>query len=283
MKCSSQSADQASFVSQEFAGQRISDELHEHDAFEVILVTHGLGTVQLGASCVDLVPSSLLVIAPKLQHAVCSRGESGLSGFVFHIEARAVSRELLALPEMAAVRGFLPSPGRALVMRASDRQRMATRMRSAMRAKGALSLARLHVMLELASGQRLLRVIENEEDKSISARDRARLARLRRFVEENYERPLSRAEAAAEIGLEEGSFSRFFGRAQGTSFRAYLISFRLQKAAGLLGSRRGLPVAEVARRCGFRNQSAFNRQFRRRLGTTPLRYRRSADLEPVLP
>jgi transcriptional regulator GlxA family with amidase domain len=83
--------------------------------------------------------------------------------------------------------------------------------------------------------------------------------------------------------MEPNSFSRFFRRASGQKLADYLAVIRVRHAAALLGARRRMPVSKIASESGFRNVSAFNRQFKKRLGVTPRSYRKELNSEPVQP
>jgi AraC-like DNA-binding protein len=67
-----------------------------------------------------------------------------------------------------------------------------------------------------------------------------------------------------------------FGRLLGRAPMQYLSEWRLQLAAGLL---RDTPigVAEVAHRVGYDSEAAFNRAFKRAMGTPPAQWRRTAQ------
>jgi YesN/AraC family two-component response regulator len=76
---------------------------------------------------------------------------------------------------------------------------------------------------------------------------------------------------AAETGLF--SLSRNFTAVMGTSFRAYLLRVRVERAVELLKDQ-SLSVAEVADRAGFPDPSWFNKVFRRHRGVSPSVYRK---------
>jgi len=60
--------------------------------------------------------------------------------------------------------------------------------------------------------------------------------------------------------------------------KEFVLRARVQAAAELLRST-GRPIAEIALDCGFYDQSAFTRQFRKRTGVTPERWRRRSARE----
>lgn len=75
---------------------------------------------------------------------------------------------------------------------------------------------------------------------------------------------------AAALGCSRASLYRVFAR-QGRSVSAVIWTARLERARRLLGSAEGVgvPIADVAIRCGFRETPTFSRMFRRRYGLTP--------------
>jgi len=77
----------------------------------------------------------------------------------------------------------------------------------------------------------------------------------------------SAAEVAGALGLSERTLHRRF-HATGTSFRSILEGFRETEAERLISAGR-LPLAEVALRLGFSDQTAWNRAFRRWKGMSP--------------
>lgn len=79
--------------------------------------------------------------------------------------------------------------------------------------------------------------------------------------------PIDRRAAATAFGVHPGHLSRIFC-ANGEGFTANLIRRRLERAQQLLVST-DLPVAEVARRCGYPDPAAFAKTCRTRLGRSP--------------
>ena len=58
----------------------------------------------------------------------------------------------------------------------------------------------------------------------------------------------------------------------GISVRQLLVRFRVERAIGLLATTK-LALSDIAARCGYYDQSAFTRQFRRVVGVSPGAYR----------
>ena len=80
-------------------------------------------------------------------------------------------------------------------------------------------------------------------------------------------------EALAElVGMSPRTFARVFRRETGTTPAAFVEELRVESARRLLETT-DLTVAAVAGRVGMKHAERLHRAFRRRLGTTPDRYR----------
>lgn len=78
-------------------------------------------------------------------------------------------------------------------------------------------------------------------------------------------------ELARRVGLSRFQLIRHFSRHTGLTPHAWLLNQRVARSRGLL--RDGAPLADVACRLGFADQSHFQRVFKAHVGVTPHRYR----------
>ena len=76
-----------------------------------------------------------------------------------------------------------------------------------------------------------------------------------------------------ESGLSERSFKRRFKAATGMTPMEYVHTLRLEEAKQLLESS-DAPIEVVAEQVGYADASFFRRLFGRRVGLSPLQYRR---------
>jgi PAS domain S-box-containing protein len=79
-------------------------------------------------------------------------------------------------------------------------------------------------------------------------------------------------DVAAAASMSVVQLERTTRRIIGISVRQLLVRFRVERAIGLLATTQ-LALSDIAVRCGYYDQSAFTRQFRRVVGISPGAYR----------
>lgn len=80
-------------------------------------------------------------------------------------------------------------------------------------------------------------------------------------------------DVARECGLSSRHFARAFRQSTGIPPHRWLMKHRVEQAKALLRTR-ALPLADIALRCGFADQSHFTRVFSREAGVGPGEWRR---------
>ena len=90
-------------------------------------------------------------------------------------------------------------------------------------------------------------------------------------VEQSYAEDLRLGHGAMACHMSASHFSRTFNKEHGTSFRRYLLRYRLERACEFLAMAE-IPVKQAAFAAGFNDCSYFDRVFRRRYGMTPRDY-----------
>lgn len=105
-------------------------------------------------------------------------------------------------------------------------------------------------------------------------RDEAILRRVIDAMQARHAEDLCLEALAGVAGLSEFQLIGLFKRTVGLTPHAYLTQVRLNIACRHL--RHGTPPADVAVQCGFYDQAALNRHFKRCYGITPLQFARAA-------
>jgi AraC family transcriptional regulator len=100
------------------------------------------------------------------------------------------------------------------------------------------------------------------------------LGQVLEYVRENLRADLSLHDLAQIAQLDEYRFSRWFKKSTGLPPHQYVLRERTELAKSLLRNP-ALPLAEVALRCGFGDQSHFSNTFHRMTTISPGAYRKA--------
>ena len=97
--------------------------------------------------------------------------------------------------------------------------------------------------------------------------------RILSYIRENYRRPLPLKKIAAEMAYSVAYCDQVFKKDVGVSIVRYLIDYRIAKVKEYL-IENVISLKEIAERTGFGECNYLSRQFRRRTGMSPLRFRK---------
>lgn len=117
-----------------------------------------------------------------------------------------------------------------------------------------------------------------ERESTVGMSGNVILEGVRRFISLHATNGVSLGELVEISGLSVKTLVRKYREAFGLDPAEDVLQRRLGEARRLLGES-DLPIAEVARICGFASQSAFVNFFQRHAGSSPGKYR-TADIEP---
>ena len=99
------------------------------------------------------------------------------------------------------------------------------------------------------------------------------------FIEANFQRNITIEEISAFCGLNRSYFGKVFRETMGESPQAFLLHYRMARAAQLLKETR-LSVGEIALQVSYDNQLHFSRAFKNVHGVSPREYRQTHFVAP---
>ena len=101
-----------------------------------------------------------------------------------------------------------------------------------------------------------------------------RISQINRYIQDNYDQPISLKELSEQLYLSHGYLSRFFKQQYGMSFAEYLTQLRLHATMDEL-KYTDFPITRIALENGFANVAVFNKAFKKAYGNTPAAMRRN--------
>ncbi|MCI9007936.1 MAG: AraC family transcriptional regulator [Lachnospiraceae bacterium] len=107
-----------------------------------------------------------------------------------------------------------------------------------------------------------------------NGRDTERIRRIMEYIQEHYGEKITLEELAEQIHLCKSESCRLFKRYMNESMFDYLLGYRVERSLDLL-RQSSLDVTQIAGQVGFGNPGYYARIFKRKMGCTPLEYRKS--------
>lgn len=103
----------------------------------------------------------------------------------------------------------------------------------------------------------------------LTAEKQSSLAHICNYMEENCSREITLEEIVARSGMSKSKLSHDFKQQYGMTVFEKLTEIRLAHARFMLENQPAMQVKTVAERCGYRDESYFCLQFRRKYGKSP--------------
>jgi AraC-like DNA-binding protein len=224
------------------------EDAHVHDFHQAVLPIAGALDIQVGGADGSVSGHQGVMITRGARHVFRGHGSNCF-----------IVLDLLpdALPPMA-----LRSPFFGLDQTFSELARYAG---NELRASGLGDAEHFHLAALIAGKVR--------QCCTVPPRWSASVERALAVLRERHAERLTMAEVARAAGLGVSRLHEVFRRETGRTPAEMLAEIRLDCAEELL-TRTRLPIAEIALRVGYSEQSALTRSLRRRRGTTPHAFRR---------
>ena len=253
---------------------------HFHDEYELHLITATSGKAFVGDWIGPFQPGHLVLCGPRLPHNWISMdvppGGVAERDLVIQFAHGPIEHAAEAIPEFAEVMALLERARHGIEFFGLA-ERAAQHFHAVKAARGIQRLAAFCAYLsDLArcTDFRLLSSVrmQGEDDDAGTDQVNALVNRITRDLAQ----PLSAADLAAELGMSESRFSRFFRRATGNTFTDFVNRIRVNRAGQLL-METDRQITHICYEVGFNNVANFNRRFLEIKGLTPSEFRRQAD------
>jgi AraC-like DNA-binding protein len=130
------------------------------------------------------------------------------------------------------------------------------------------------LMLRTLLAQLLVRLIRGADNHASASGtlNQAQRHWLKEFTQKNHHRRPAAKELADGVQLSPDYFTRVFRRTYGVTPSRWILEERMQ-AAGRLLHESTLNVSEISEKFGYTDVALFSRQFKKIMGSSPLRFR----------
>ena len=248
-----------------------------HPEFEIHLIRKSTGTVFIGDYIGEFSQGHLTIVGGNLPHNWVSHIRAGETvdsrDLVVQFSPEKLKKASTYLPEIGALNKFLELALRGILFVGETARIGANALEAMGDARGLGRLNQFLQLLELLAASNTYKVLSSpgfSPDLNSSALDI--MQRCTSYICDRMASDLSLTDVAKVAGMTESTFSRFFQKNSGRSFTDYLTELRVGRACRLLTETQR-PVSAICYEVGYLNLSNFNRNFLKRRGMTPSRYR----------
>jgi len=248
---------------------------HTHDdTWELAYIIHGSGTRTTGEDTSRFTCGDVVLTPPRVTHCWnFNRNDTLADGKIENLVVFINESWLRNLAHNEpilnkALRPILEERG-SLVLQGRDRQRVGTLVRHAVSASESHQALRILEALVVFAESSESKVILHNKTPTPEERQRAK---FHIFIDCNYMRRVTLADAAREAGLSRSLFCQRFKVLMGETFIAYLNSVRVRNACRML-KHSTMSISGISDATGFDNTSYFNRVFKRETGASPRAWR----------
>ncbi|RZL92191.1 MAG: AraC family transcriptional regulator [Variovorax sp.] len=253
---------------------------HCHDEYELHLITGTSGKAFVGDWIGPFQPGHLVLCGPRLPHNWISLDapDEGVAtrDLVIQFRHEPVEQAANDIPELAEIHQLLERARHGIEFFGLS-ARAEQHWNAVKAARGLRRLAAFcEFLADLAecTDYRLLSSVQMKGAEGNAEADQINAIVNR--ITDNVAEPIAMADVAAELGMSESRFSRFFRRSTGNSFTDFVNRVRINNACHLL-MQTDHYVTDICYQVGFNNVANFNRRFLEIKGMTPSEFRRQSD------
>lgn len=252
---------------------------HYHDEYELHLITETSGKVFVGDWIGPFQPGHLVLTGPRLPHNWLSLdtpdGGVPLRDLVIQFDHEPLMQSAALISELSELRPLLERARNGIEFFGMG-ESTEEHWHQIKQATGLRRLAAFFdLMCDLAActDYRLLSSVQLQSDDDDTSLDQ--IHGLVSRITDNLSEHHSAAAIAAELGMSESRFSRFFRKATGNTFTDFVTRVRISRACQLLMDT-DQQISLICYEVGFNNVANFNRRFLESKGMTPSEFRKQS-------
>ncbi|MBD8595307.1 AraC family transcriptional regulator [Pseudomonas sp. CFBP 8758] len=253
---------------------------NHHPEFEIHLIRQGSGKLVAGDYIGPFGPGHVALIGPGLPHDwmgdLATAERLVARDVVLQFDGTTLLECRSVWPELAELKGLFDRAQRGIEFHAATAVEAAVLLERIGQANG---LRRLTLFLQLIdtlanAPPSEFRVLASAcYSPSLDEYSTQRINQAFDYLTRQLTAEVRMSVIAAQLGMSEAGFSRFFKRMTGHGFIDLMRKLRVQRACRLLAQTQR-SVADICFEVGYENLSNFNRHFRHEMQQTPSEYRR---------
>jgi len=269
------------FVIRDMRDPYFDKQWHAHPEYQLVAILHGSGTRYIGDHIKPFKGGDTVLTGPGLPHVWRSDNAyfdpaNGLDihGIVIYFPENFLGVGSMQKEEFEEISKLLIHAARGLEITGKTNQKVTTLMKEMVNLKGVPSVIMfLEILHVLAESTELLPITQVNYTYNHPASEKDKMGDILDYILKNFKEKITLQEVASLANMSESAFSRYFRSRVNKSFSDFLGDVRISNARKLLQDE-DLNISQVCFESGFPTLSNFNKQFKDRIGKTPLNYKK---------
>ena len=236
---------------------------HFHPEYELVYIEGANGTRHVGKHISKYQGSDLVLIGSNIPHLNFDYGvQTEYEKVVLHIQPSFKNKVFSEIPELSTVTQLLEKSQYGIAFSGQTKKRIGQRLQKFHRLPPFEQFLEVfHILQMLSISEEFELLHQAPFVHHYRKKEQDRLRRIYAFIDEHYQEKIEVQTVAAMCGLTKPAFCRYFKKATGNTFIAFLNQYRISQAKRLLLM--GKNVSEACYECGFESLSYFNRTFKK--------------------
>ncbi|MCE7057364.1 AraC family transcriptional regulator [Algoriphagus sp. AGSA1] len=269
------------FVIKELREAYLDKYWHSHEEYQLNVILKGRGTRYIGDHMKPFKEGDLVLTGPNLPHVWrCDNAyfdpESRLEthDIVIYFPESFLGKDSLQKDEFEEIRKLLARADRGLEIKGHTNKVVIKMMKELVHRQGGASIiGLLEILNVLAHSTELEPITQIDYKNNYTAHEKDKISEILEYVLHNFKNKITLKEVAELANMSESAFSRYFKARVNKSFSDFLGDVRISNARKLLQDE-DLNISQVCYESGFPTISNFNKQFKDRIGKTPMAYKK---------
>lgn len=254
---------------------------HFHPEYQLVVILKGRGTRYIGDHIKPFKEGDMVLTGPNLPHVWRSdnayfdpANDLDTHLIVVYFPEDFLGNEIFNKEEFGDIARLMKLSSRGVEVKGKSNKKVTDMMKNLLKLSGSAQLIQLLEILNYLSHSKDINPITNSKYINLNKEsEKDKMSEVYEFVMKNYKDKIMLEEVAEIANLSVSAFSRFFKSRANKSFSEFISDVRISHACKLLHEE-GINISEVCYESGFNTLSNFNKQFKDRIGKTPLNYRK---------
>ncbi|WP_057936363.1 AraC family transcriptional regulator [Algoriphagus resistens] len=269
------------FVIREMRDPYFDKQWHAHPEYQLVAILRGSGTRYIGDHIKPFKGGDTVLTGPGLPHVWRSDNAyfdpaNGLDihGIVIYFPENFLGEGSMEKEEFEEISNLLVHAARGLEITGKTNQKVVALMKEMVNLTGVPSIIKLLQILHiLAESSEIKPITQVNYSYNHPVSEKDRMGEILDYILKNFKEKITLQEVASLANMSESAFSRYFKSRVNKSFSDFLGDVRISNARKLLQDE-DLNISQVCFESGFPTLSNFNKQFKDRIGKTPLAYKK---------